>query len=388
MHGRLGGKGSHELELLGSGLEASVSELGGGVDELDVDCLEVLPGGVVLHGLPQGDGTLLGSDNSTLEHEPVVGDNTVLDEASHGGDGLLGEVSGGGAGVVVSSLSDAVDLLVELATVEVSVLSGTGDSGGHTGRVPGSDTGDLPETTVGLPGKAGDSPPGGDSLVSVTPGDTDDVDVLVLGEDTVDGDLLLEKGLGEVDLGGGISSVDLDLANVGLLDPEVELLDLGVGNDADDGAELLDPVELVLNVVTLVLLGVLGEGLLLALEPVLVEPAPALVGEVLGEDAGEGPEATGGLDVSDDTDDDHGGGLDDGDGINNLLLVHKSSGAVDSADDVGHAGLVGAEGREVARGGGIRVLGEGADATGVVLRALLGEEPQVTAEKKEREEAS
>ena len=378
MHGRLRGEGSHELELLLRGLETSVAELGGGVDELDVDFLEVLPGGMVHHTLPQGDGTLLGSDDAALEHEPVVGDDTVLDKSSHGCDGLLGKVSSGRARFVVSGLSDTVDLLVELATVEVSVLSGAGDSGGHTSRVPGSNTGDLPETTVGLPGKAGDSPPGGDALVSLSLGDADDVDVLVLGKDRVDGDLLLEERLGEVDLGSSISSVDLDLADVGLLDPEVELLDLGVGNDADDGAELLDPVELVLDVVALVLLGVLGEGLLLALEPVLVEPAPALVGEVLGEDTGEGPEPTGGLDVSDDTDNDHGGGLDNGDGINNLLLVHESTGAVDSTDDVGHAGLVAHEGSQVARLGGV-VLGEGANAATVVAGPLLGEETKVSA---------
>jgi len=70
---------------------------------------------------------------------------------------------------------------------------------------------------VGLPGKAGDTPPGGDALISLTLGDTNDVDVLVLGEDVVDGDLLLEEGLGEVDLSGDISSVDLDLADVAFL---------------------------------------------------------------------------------------------------------------------------------------------------------------------------
>lgn len=57
--------------------------------------------------------------------------------------------------------------------------------------------------------------------------------------------------------------------------------------------------------------------------------------------------------------------------------MHEGTGAVNATDDVGHAGLVGAEGGEVGGGGGIGVLGEGADATGVVLGALLGQETQV-----------
>ena len=42
----LGGKGSENLVLLAGGLEATVAELGGGVDKLDVD----------LFGLPRLDG--------------------------------------------------------------------------------------------------------------------------------------------------------------------------------------------------------------------------------------------------------------------------------------------------------------------------------------------
>jgi len=57
--------------------------------------------------------------------------------------------------------------------------------------------------------------------------------------------------------------------------------------------------------------------------------------------------------------------------------VHEGAGTVDAADDVGHAGLVGAKGGEVGGGGCVGVLGEGADATGVVLGALLGQKAQV-----------
>ena len=165
-----------------------------------------------------------------------------------------------------------------------------------------------------------------------------------------------------------------------LLNAQVELLHLGVGDDADDLAELGDALELgldVLAVVLGVLLGVLGVGLALALVPVLVAAALELLGQVLGEDGGQRAEAAGGLQVADDADDDHGGRLEDGHGVDDLALVHDGARAVDAADDVGHAGLVGAEGRQVGSGGRIGVLGEGADAAGVVLGALLGQEAQV-----------
>lgn len=106
---------------------------------------------------------------------------------------------------------------------------------------------------------------------------------------------------------------------------KTSLSDLGVGENSDDSAVLSDPLQLSGDGSSRglgVLLGVLGEGLLLGSVPVLVEPPLELIGKVLGPDGGEGSESSRGLDVTDDTDDDHGGSLDDGDGLNNLSLVH------------------------------------------------------------------
>ena len=71
--------------------------------------------------LAKGDDTLLGSRNRALEDNKVVLDDTVVREASHGSDGLLGDVRfGGGVGLIVAR-TDTVDLLVEFGTVVVAV---------------------------------------------------------------------------------------------------------------------------------------------------------------------------------------------------------------------------------------------------------------------------
>jgi hypothetical protein len=61
---------------------------------------------------------------------------------------------------------------------------------------------------------------------------------------------------------------------------------------------------------------------------------------VLGPNGGQRSQSSGSLDVTDNTDDNHRRSLDDGNGLNNLSLVHLGSGSVKVSDDVGHTGLV------------------------------------------------
>jgi len=378
-------EGSLELELLLGGLEATVSELGGGVDELELDLLGGVAVGLGADGLAEGDDTLLGSDDGSLEHDEVLEDGTVVGESSHGGDGLLGQIelshgveasildlllervvvllgslgllgsitssSKSSLGLVVAdSASDAVDLLVELSTVVVTQLTSAGNSPGNTGRMPSSDTSNLAETLVRLAGKLGDSETGNDSLESVTLGDSHGVNHLVLVEDGINSDLLLEELTGVVDLLGDGTSVDLDFHDVGLLLSNRELVDLGVGDHTHNLAVALDAVQLAIHLAGTALGSqILGEGLLLRDVPVLVETAAEVVGQMAGPDGGEGAETTGGADVSDDTNDNHGGGFEDGNSLDDLLLVDLGAGLVDLTHDVGHTSLVRHEGGEMAR---------------------------------------
>lgn len=156
----------------------------------------------------------------------------------------------------------------------VSVLTGAGHREAHAGRVPRADARNLAETTVGLTRQTGDAPTGDDTLRSVTLGGTENIDALILGEDGVDRHLLLKHAAGEVNLGGDVSTVDLDLADVCHLLPQLDEAHLGVGDDADDLGVLLDAVELGGDLLGSLgeLLRVPGEGLLFRLVPVLVKP--------------------------------------------------------------------------------------------------------------------
>ena len=176
--------------------------------------------------------------------------------------------------------------------------------------------------------------------------------------------------LAESNLVGNGATVDLDLHKMGLLLLEGRLADLGVGENTDDGAVLLDALEFAGDGGTAalgVLLGVLGEGLLLALVPVLVESALDFVAQVLSPHGGEGAETTGSLNITNKTNNDHlektqmlaigtkPSGLhcsywwciDDRDGLNNFLLVRLCARSVEVTNDRGHTGLVAHGSRQV-----------------------------------------
>ena len=131
-------------------------------------------------------------------------------------------------------------------------------------------------------------------------------------------------------LGDG-SSVELNLHEVSLLLANWNFLDLGVGENPHNRAVPLDALEVLFDRLA-VLLGplfvILGESLgdtLLVLGtavPVLVEPTLDRVGKVACPDGREGTKAAGSLDIAHNPYDYHGRGLDDRNGLDDLLFVH------------------------------------------------------------------
>ena len=380
------GGGTHESILLGLGLEATVTELGSSIDELEFDLFQSVTGGLGEEGLAKSDDTFLGTDAAALDHDEIFVDFTVVGEATERGDGLVGKIGFGGSVVVdlavgaLGSGANGVDLLVHLSTVVITVLTSAGNVELDSGRVPGTDTSDLAETSVGLTGKAGGTPTSGDTFETFTFRDTDDIDHLVLGEDGIDGDLLFEESVTPVDLGVDITTVDLDFEHVSLLLAETDLADVGVAQQTDNGTELLHAGKFSGDIGVTVggdAFGVTGESLLLGVVPVLVEGTLDGLLHVLGPDGGQGAETAGGFDVTDKADGEHGGSFDDGDGFNDFLLVDLGAGLVGFTHDVGHTGFVAHKSSEVRSDGSI-VLGEGFNATLDVGATLTGEEPEGT----------
>ena len=93
--------------------------------------------------LAEGEDSLLDTHAATLDDDEVFLDQTVVREATHGVDGLLREIDLGGSRLGVSSISDAVDLLVDLSSVVVTVLTGSWDGEGDSAWMPSSNTSDL-----------------------------------------------------------------------------------------------------------------------------------------------------------------------------------------------------------------------------------------------------
>lgn len=98
---------------------------------------------------------------------------------------------------------------------------------------------------------------------------------------------------------------------------------------------------------------------------------------MLGPNGGKGSETTGGLDVTNNTDNDNWRGFDDGDSLDNLTLVHLGSRSVEVTNNVGHTGLETHGSGQVDGLLGV-VLGEGLDLTPVSGSTLPGKVGQRT----------
>jgi len=346
-----------------------VTKLAAGVDELEIDLFGGTTVGLREHRLAEGENTLANTNAATFQHDEVVLDHTVMREATHGGDPLFSQIELGRTVVLddraislSNGLANAVDLLVHLGTVVETVLTSASNSVLYAGRMPCTNTGDLTETLVSLARQLTSTPTMGDTLETVTLGHTNDVNHLVLTEDGGDGDLLLQMLLGPVDLGLHVgTSVDLNLHQVGLLLAQIQLVQLSVSQHTDDLAVLDNTVELLLQLLLASLggqvLGVLGEGLLLGGNPVLVEATLDSLIEMLSPDGGQRTETARSLDVTNDTNNHQRRGLNDGDGLDDLLLVSLGTRTVQITHNVGHTSLVAQKGSQMGLSASI-VLGE------------------------------
>jgi hypothetical protein len=321
----------------------------------------------------------------TSNKEVVLSDLTVVGEATHGGNVLLDSIGSGGSVVgntTALTSSKTVDLLVDLGTGVVTTLTSTSNRPFDGSGMPSTNTTDLTETSVSLSLQFLDAESLYDTSKSMTLGYTNSINALVGFEDLTDRDFLLELAVAVVDLLGDVSTVDLDFHDLGLVLSKLELADLGGGDNTDDSAVLLDTFHLSVDgvlvlLVNLMLFSLLGESLFLGVHPVLVEAALDVVVEVGSPYGLESTETTGGLDVTDHTDDLHRRALNNGASVDDVLLDDLLTfTTLLVLDNVSHTSLVADEGGKVDGLGGI-VTGEVSYTTAVVVRSSLRHESQI-----------
>lgn len=190
----------------------------------------------------------------------------------------------------------------------VAHLTGTRNRPLDVRRVPRTDACYLTQTLVRFSRQLLGPPTARHALHAVSLGDGNCVDHLILLEDTANLDRLLKQPLAEIYFFRNGATVDLDLHQMRLLLLERRLGDLCMCEHAHDRAVLLDALELARDGGAgrfAVLFGVLCEGLLFGLVPVLVETTLDLVAEMFSPYGREGAQTAWGLDVANEANDDH-----------------------------------------------------------------------------------
>merc|ERR1739848_30876 len=123
--------------------------LGRSVDEFDFELLCHPSLGAREESLAEDNWSLAGTDDTTLDQDEIFVDLTIVREATHGSNVLFDSIVL--AHSVVSSTigstgTHAVDLLVDIGTGVITLLTTSSNRPLNCGRMPGTDTGDFAET--------------------------------------------------------------------------------------------------------------------------------------------------------------------------------------------------------------------------------------------------
>ena len=170
---------THKCFLLFDRLEATVTHLGGRIDKLELDRLQSRSGCLLEQGFSECDGSLLWATYTTLDHDKVALDQTIVNKSTNGVDRFISDIDDSGG--VVSDLfavdgvvtgTNTVHLLVNLSSVMVTLLTGSSNGEGNTRWMPCSNTGNLSETLVSLSWQFLCMPSRSDTVVTATLGDT------------------------------------------------------------------------------------------------------------------------------------------------------------------------------------------------------------------------
>jgi len=181
------------LALLVRRLESSMSVLGSRIDELELNLLEGRSAGLREERLAKSDRAARDSGARSLDHDEILGDESISNKSSHRVNRLGGEIEfRGSRGLERVGLANLVYLLVDLRTMMKSILTSASDGARYSGGMPCSNTRDLAKSLVRLARKSASAPSASDSSESVSLRGGQRVDHLVLSKYCIDRNLLLE----------------------------------------------------------------------------------------------------------------------------------------------------------------------------------------------------
>jgi len=330
-------------------LESTVTEFGSSIDIFKFDFLVQSSLGSWQQSFSQNKSSLFGTDTASFKHQVVVTDDTVVWETTHWGNVLLGKIVISRSIVLDSvshTLTNSIDFFVFFSSVVISRLTSSWDSVLDFGWMPGPDTTDFSQTSMGLSWELSDTPSLGDTGETFTLGNTNNIKNFTILENLVDFQFFLEVSFNKIDFVSSGAAVNLDFHQVSFFGSQIFLeMDLGVAKGSDGGAEFFDSVFVVGLVVFLG--NVFGESLLLRSVPVFVHSSLELVGKFRSPNGGESSEPFDGFNVTDETDNFEWWGFDDGHGLDDFFLVESGIDSVDISGDVSHTGLETSESSEV-----------------------------------------
>merc|ERR1719445_318939 len=160
----------------------------------------------------------------------------------------------------------------------------------------------------------------------MTFGHSNDINHFVLGKNSANRNFFLEVIPSKVDLISNRSAIQLNLHDMSLLLPTPEDLHLSVHDHTDGSAILFHLIQILFNLLLAKIISPLsaglGEGFLLGLRPVLIEPPLAFLADVLSPDGLQSSKTSWSFDVSNDSNGYHRRSFYDGNGLNNFLLVN------------------------------------------------------------------
>jgi hypothetical protein len=164
-----------------------------------------------------------------------------------------------------------------------------------------------------------------------------------------------------------------------LLLPEIQLIHLSSSNDSHHSGILLDSIDFHFNrlvLLVIMLLSILGESLLLAVHPVLVESSQSVFIQLLSPNSSQCSQPSRSVNISDYSDYSHRGSFNDSHSFDHFLLMELGSSSVHFSENVSHSCLESSKGSQVTR---LRlvILREVSNSTSESLGPSSGKESQM-----------